>query len=302
MLQLLPMEFWFIFSLLAAFFTATRGAFEKRALTKEIHPFVLGAAVTFVAGVLLAPVLLIKGFPDIRDGFLVSFTISVFLNVLATWLSYKAFKTGDFSLVAPMFATTPLFLIPIAYIQFGEVPSLAGYVGIVLIVVGIYILKIKEGTSMIEPFRRIYSDIAVRYALFAAFVFSISSVSVKVAVQASSPLFLTVNASLSIGLVFAVLTAFSKEAEFFPQIRGNIKKVLIPGVMAGLSSLAHSTALGLGFVAYAVAIKRSSILFSLGYGAVFFNELKGLSNKEKLQRIIGTVAMFLGVVVIALFG
>ncbi len=66
----------------------------------------------------------------------------------------KAIQVSDLSLAVPMVALTPFFLLLTSPLLVGEFPAPLGVVGIVLIVAGSYLMKVRErARGLLAPFR-----------------------------------------------------------------------------------------------------------------------------------------------------
>ena len=70
--------------------------------------------------------------------------------------------------------------------------------------------------------------------------------------------------------------------------------MLLVGFFMALVMIFHMTAISLTLVTYVIAIKRTSVIMSVLWGAIIFKE-KGIK-----ERLVGAVIMVLGVVLIVL--
>ena len=87
----------------------------------------------------------------------------------------------------PMLSFTPLVLLITAPILVGEFPSLLGLGGVVLIVVGSYLLNIDlKNMSVLEPLRAIIRNKGTRLMLIVATLWGISGAFDKMALNNSS--------------------------------------------------------------------------------------------------------------------
>src|SRR3989344_2338868 len=131
---------WVALSLLAAVLTATRDPIYKKLLVADVNPYILGSAQFVIAGILLAAIVLLTGVPDIGSGFVIAVIGTVLLNTVAVGLHFKAIKLGDISIVSPLLSFTPIFAIATSFVMLGELPTALGLSGLILIVIGSYIL------------------------------------------------------------------------------------------------------------------------------------------------------------------
>jgi uncharacterized membrane protein len=96
--------------------------------------------------------------------------------------------------------------------------------------------------------------------------------------------------------LYSFFISLLKKERIRKQIEGNIFLILLAGFsMAMASTFIIGLAITKQIVPYVIAIKRTSILFSVLYGMLIFKE------KNILQRLIATFIMFAGILLIILF-
>jgi drug/metabolite transporter (DMT)-like permease len=199
----------------------------------------------------------------------------------------KALKSSDLSISVPMLAFTPLFLLITSPFIVGEFPDIFGLIGVLLIVVGSYVLNIKEfAGGWLSPFRVLLKERGPQLMLIVAFLWSITSNFDKVGVQNSSPFFwaLIINLFIAVAL-FPILILRSSEPGNFKK---NLDKLIPVGLFSAITIIFQMTAINLTLVAYVIAIKRTSIIFSVLWGHYIFKE-EGVR-----ERLIGVMIMILG--------
>ena len=80
--------------------------------------------------------------------------MAVPLDIIALLLYMKAIKVSPLSLTLPFLSLTPVFLIGTSYIILGERPDRSGFIGIVLVVIGAYLLNVHTiSKGFFEPFK-----------------------------------------------------------------------------------------------------------------------------------------------------
>lgn len=282
---------WLPIALFCAFSLSTADALSKRALD-DTQDIVIawvrqGYALPFLAlAFLFVPV------PALDQTFWAAVAALVPLEIIAILLYVRAIRLSPFSLSVPFLALTPVFVILVAFVILGEVPSLLGGAGVVLIAAGAYILNVrasKEG--LLGPIRAIKREPGSVLMIAVAVIYSITSTLGKLAVEHSSPVFfgffypfiLTVVLT---GFIFAKgrhKEVFSRPGRFFPI-----------GFFTALMVLSHYIAISLTNVSYMIAVKRMSIVFSVVYGKVLFREL------NIKERLLGSAVMAGGAALIVL--
>jgi len=166
----------------------------------------------------------------------------------------------------------------------------------VLIVSGAYLLKLKSiRKSAFEPIKSLWQDNSSRYMLLAAFLFSFLAPFFKKAVVCSSPYFaLWVTLLLSTGLLTIFHLVRKQLGGLFRGLVNHFSILLFGSIISFLAAVALFTAFDLGLTSYVISVKRTSILFTVILGYVFFKEDHPLKSL-----IIGSI-MVAGVVLISL--
>jgi drug/metabolite transporter (DMT)-like permease len=303
--------FWLIFAWLTALFESFTDVASKKSL-KNVDTYIVAFFIRFSAFLFLIPVLVLViflwGFPTIGSQFWLALLISGSLNVLTTVLYMNALKHSDLSISVPMLAFTPLFLLVTSPLIVGEFPTPLGLGGIILIVLGSYILNIKEfRKGCLAPFQALLREKGPKLMLIVAFIWSITSNYDKVGAVNSSPIIWVVAVNFFIAIcLFPILFALNKD--YIPKKRSSLKKkgeywklikqnkniLLFTGFLSALTIIFQIYAITLTLVAYVIAIKRTSVCFGVLWGHLIFHE-KGMK-----ERLTGAVVMVLGVVLIVL--
>jgi len=291
---------WFILALLGAFFDASYYAALKKYLQK-IDENALAAGALLISFVILMTMALFRGLPTINTTFIMAIIANAILDIISIKLYLKALKYTDLSLALPMISFTPIFLILTSFIILGEIPSYGGVLGILLIVIGSYLLNFKkEKYSLSQPFQEIWHNKGLFYMLIVAFIYSLTSVFDKVVMINSDPYFGSALLRLLPGLFFLGLAIKQRKRQSVKQNKPSeswIKKVwpfLISGVITALAAITINIALTMQIVPYVISIKRVSILLGVIYGGLLFKE------NHIWQRLLGGIVMIMGVVIILL--
>ncbi len=207
----------------------------------------------------------------------------------------KAIKISPLSLTLPFLSLTPVFLIGTSYIILGESPDRSGFIGIVLVVIGAYLLNVHTiSKGLFEPFKAIAKEQGSVLMIIVAFVFSIGACIGKIAVQHSDPLFFSVVYSFLLTFIFYLVISFRTKKLYSKVFSRPILFLLIGGLIA-MMIITHLSAVNLVEVAYMVSVKRLSILFGVIYGVIFFKE----TNIK--ERLLGATVMVSGIIMIAVF-
>ncbi|BCR03227.1 hypothetical protein DESUT3_02960 [Desulfuromonas versatilis] len=284
---------WIALSLFTAFFESAKDVFGKRGL-RNSDEFVVAWAWRFFALPFLLPLLLVIEIPSLDRPFWWALAVSGGLNAVTSVLYLRAIRLSDLSLTVPMVTFTPMLLLLTSPLILGERPGPLGVLGVLLIVLGAYLLNVKQrGLGLLAPFRALLAEPGPRLMLLVAATWSVTANVDKIGLQHSSPLFWAIAVNLTITLLLLPLAAPRLRRDR-ARVRANLGNLLAIGACGGLTLICQMTAISLTLVPYVIAIKRTSTLMSVGWGWLLFGE-KGIAN-----RLAGVAVMVLGVVLISL--
>lgn len=284
---------WVSLSLASAFLLATSDALAKKAVQDENEYLVAWFRLLFTLPVLIIT-LVLTPWPVLDKDFYQAFFIALPVELITIILYVKALKLSPLSLTVPFLSLTPVFLISISYLLLGEKVSLIGALGILLIAAGGYILNIDTvRRGLFEPLRSILRDKGALLMIAVALLYGITSSMGKMAITHSSPLFFGASYFIALSIAFlpiALLKGRGSAKEFIRS--GKYKRLFFPGVCYALMVVTHMEALSLTKVAYMISVKRTSLLMSVIYGYLLFQEgnIRG--------RFLGAFLMFTGFVLV----
>lgn len=284
---------WLAFSLLNAFFESVNNAMGKRGAQKID---VLSAAWSqrfFALFILLPLVFLSNAFKPVNETFWVALLTSAILNTLTTILFIKAVKDSPLSLTLPIVNFTPVFLLITSPIMLGEFPKPLGFLGILTTVAGSYILNLSQKVhGPFEPILSIVKEKGSRLMLLIAIIWSITSNIQKIAVNNSNPILVAFSEGCIILFLLTIILIVKKIS--YKKIFRNTSLLAPIGIASGLSITFQMIAISLTIVPNVLAVKRTSTIFGIIWGKLFFKE-----DRIK-ERLVGTIIMVLGVVLIIL--
>ena len=285
---------WFFLSLTAAISIAARDVsiktYEDLAPPEIAILELFWALPFFLLGFLLVET------PPLDQTFWWTFILSIPINFLAYVLYIYAIKISPISLSVPFLAFTPVFMILTGFFILGETINLWGGLGISLIVLGGYILHYRKyQKNLLAPFSAFLREKGSWFMLIVAILFAFAAVIGKKAILHSSPLFF----SYSFFLVFniTVLVSMLMFGSIDPgKIARNTPKGLWLGTLLMVHITFHGLAIAISTAVYMVAVKRSSILFTVLLSWLILKE----TNIK--YRGLGALLMFAGMLLITLLG
>lgn len=285
---------WFYYAIITAFSQATSDAITKKTLQRADEYIVAWLRLLSSVPYLIIALFIIE-IPKTDSTFWTALISALPLEVTAFILYIRALKESPLSLTIPFLAFTPVFLIFTSFLILGELPDKSGAAGVILITAGAYTLNLhmrKKG--LFKPIKAIIKERGSLMMLIVSFIYSITSSIGKLAILHSSPTFFGAVYFLILTLAFTPVVML-KSRNNLSQIIKNYKFFGLLGFFHSIMIITHMIAMSLTQVTYMIAVKRTSLLFSVGYGYLLFKE-------EKIrERLLGSILMIIGVVLIVVF-
>ncbi len=203
----------------------------------------------------------------------------------------RALQISPMYRTLPFLAFTPLLLILTSWCMLGEEVTIWGTVGIACVVGGTYSLYFKPGQKLVEPLKAILSDRGSLFMLVVALLYSITANFGKMGVMYSSPSFF---GAVYFTILAIILVLWSMVVDTAKRIFS--KDIMLIGLTQGIMITFHMLALELAPVSYMISVKRSSMLFGIIFGSIFFGE------KNLLQHSIAALVILAGIAFISILG
>ena len=285
---------WFFLTVVAAISIAARDVSIKT--YDDLQPMEVAILELFWAlpGLAVGSIFIEK--PPLDFTFWWAFILSIPINFFAYVLYLYAIKISPISLSVPFLAFTPAIMILTGFFILGETINLWGGIGIVLIILGGYVLHYNKAHSgLMMPFTAFAHEKGSWFMFIVAILFAFAAVIGKKAMLHSSPLFfayfffLAFNATVLAGLLISRKTDWRR-------IIANSRKGMWLGFLLLVHISFHALAISISTAVYMVAVKRSSILFSVLLSWFILKEA------DIRYRGIGTLLMFGGMLFITLLG
>ncbi|CAG0933658.1 hypothetical protein TFLX_03162 [Thermoflexales bacterium] len=213
----------------------------------------------------------------------------------------RAYALGDLSQVYPLArGSAPLFVLLWAMLFLEEQPTLAGVGGILIVVIGLYLVNLPALSEWKRPLLGFKSP-AARWALLTGLLISIYSAIDKVGVRYVDP--------LPYLYLFLVVTWIALAAQWLhPDRRAALRAELNPDCKRRIAQAATMALLGAGAyalvlaalrlspVSYVSPVRELSVVIGAWIGVRFMGETGGR------LRVVAAALVALGVIVIALGG
>jgi len=281
--------------LTSALFKSASELTSKFYLNDDLNEYVASWALRAFAIPMLAVMVAYTGIPNISSDLWYVLAFNVPASIVATILYMKAIKVSDVSIISPLGAVTPIFLLITSPLLVNEFPSPIGILGVFIITAGVYLLKLDTASTgdVLAPFRAIAHEEGARYILGVVLIYSISGNLDKLGVEASSPVFyaLIVHVLVTLGLTIVVLL---KVDDWQSEVTSQWKAIAPIGALSGIAIVAQMTALTYTLAVYVLALKRVGILLSVAGGSILLDE------GNLRERLGGTAIIIFGVILVSL--
>lgn len=284
---------WFFLALTTAIFTAVTDVLAKKA-GDHFNSYIRSWGIAFFSLPLVLLMSLFIDIPLLDITFWITLLITLLIGIVSSVLYMKAIHISPLSLTLPMLAFSPLFILISSTFINGEVPSRNGIIGVLMILVGTYLLNFDFKTKKIlSPFWAMKKEKGVLYMLCVTLLWGVGASFDKLAVVHSSALSFNLIYTVAYIALLAPISYLSSPRQFKLIFNVNHSRTfLLLGCLSALATVSQLLAINMTFVAYAISIKRLSILFGALLGWYFF--------KEPLKERIGPILlMFLGIILIA---
>lgn len=264
---------WFALSLLCAFSLATADAFTKKKLTgytaRELVLVRFGAT-----ALILLPLLGLQPWPELPLAFWGWLAMLLPLEILAMLLYVLAIRDSPLSLTLPYLAFTPVFTTFTGFIVLGEKVTGQGFFGILLVVAGSYLLNVPSNLRAYRwtrPFVAMLQERGSRLMLGVAALYSLTSVLGKLMLVYVEPAFFGPFYFVVLGAV-TLCWFWLQEPRILTALWRRPGWSTMVGLCTALMIVTHFLAIEQIEVAYMIAVKRTSLLFGIVYGALWFGE------------------------------
>ncbi len=208
----------------------------------------------------------------------------------------KAYDLGDLSVVYPLARSSPLFLFIMAVVFLGEEVSLWGVAGVLLVVLGVYMIHMRNFSlnEFIKPVSSIRAR-ASQFALFTALCTSIYSLADKLGVAAATPVIYAFWLDI---FVFIFLTPLVVWRSGVPNIitewRKSRSQATVSGFLMRFGYILVLVAMSLIQVSYILALRQLSVVLGVVLGVQLLKEKYGR------MRLISSIIIISGIILLGI--
>lgn len=219
------------------------------------------------------------------------------LDTVGFLFAMKALQVADLSETSPLLAVSPGITALVARVTLGEVLTLAHFVGLALMVVGTYLLEVRQHQSPATPFRVLVRSRYAPYLAATLMVYALASVAGKylVSQDRTDPLaVLFYQNAFSVPLCVLIWNRRRTHgiAALFSYARKTWPLILGVGAMSVGSRYSQLWAYQFAPVALVLAVKRTSALHGTLIGARYLGERRLATRLAAAMLIVsGGIAM-----------
>lgn len=265
----------------------------KKLLDKKYRPFDIIRFWMVFTGLISLIALFFVGIHIKSNTFYIGLVGFTFTTILGHYFQVRALDSLPLSIVSPLGAFFPVLMVIVAVFTLGEIPSLLGFLGVLIVVVGSYTLTLKSMNNFLDPIIFLFKNKKVWLKHFANVSWVFAAVFLKIALTSAelfSGMFM-----LSTVVGFVSLTSFWVHA---PQENFFRCKSLLYGIgsIRIFQNIFQWILYAVVLLGYASAFTNLSLIFLAFAGKFYFKE------KQGWERIISSLVMYAGIQLILLFG
>lgn len=286
---------WFYIALVTSLISAISVILNKK-LLKEVNPSVLTWCTLLVATPIITIYAIKEGIPTLNWLFVTGIIGSVIFYSAAAITRFRAIKASELSAIYPLVSLGPIFTMIIAFLPpLNEKPQFLAVIGVLVTLLGCYVLNVnnaKEGLA--KPIKLLFENKISALMILSVILESVILIFDKFAIINTMPensTFTLMCENILIIISFIPILYFRK-IDFKGQILRNKWTFVLIGILNSISTILAFSAVSGGNVGIVAAIFKMQLLFVLLFSFIF------LKDKPKLETIIGSVIMIIGVVLI----
>lgn len=243
---------------------------------------------------ILAAAIIYQGVPELGLEFLLYVVPQGLVIAFTSVIIAKAYKESDASIVTPMFALSPVLVVGTSFLILNEIPTLKGFLGILLIALGAYILKAERSRGLLAPLKNLWQERGVQLILVVIVIYSVTANIDKIGVQKSSAVMWPL-AVYFFSSIFLMPVMMKKSDEWQTKVRNDWKDLGVLGGLGGAGIILQMMAFEITKVSYVVSIKRLSIPITVLFSFFMLKEKDSFK-----QRMAGSMLMIVGAILISI--
>jgi uncharacterized membrane protein len=285
---------WFWYAFISALASGVSITLNKKAL-KNLNASLVTWALFFFSFPFLFYPAFKDGLPKVNTTFFIMTTSSAILFTLAKTISLRSIKNSHLSEIIPLTSFSIFFNYILGILFLSENLKLIPLVGLFLIIIGVYVLKVKEAREdLLRPFKLLITNKDSLVYMIAMFIMPFTSVLDKIGLRKIEP----VNQSFLLfyeNLIIVIILTFymtKRDKKWTSEFKGNFWVLFMNGFIYTVVALSFYIGITSGAIALVSGIKKLEVLFVLLLSWLIFKD------KPKKEIWIGSLIMLAGVILI----
>ena len=282
---------WFILALGSAVFSAGAALSQKNILF-EMEALIFSFSLFVFVLLFSLPFIFYLDFAELTITGVVVLFVRSFLGALSFLFVMLSIKNMEISRALPLLALTPGLVAFFAFIFLNDNLTVIQIGGMLLLLLGTYVLEVKNKNDVFEPFKIFIKSKAHRYVIAALLLFTVTAITDRTLLSkykfpAESYFFIQ---QLFYLLSFFIILLFVKKGERNLKVFRNInivKWLLFIAILTVAYRYTEILAIKIAPVALVLSVKRISIFIAVIIGGKIFKE------KELIKKVIAA-ALILG--------
>ena len=278
------------------FSNSLANVFQKKLAMNVCPPLMINALTYLILTIVCIPFFCINSPISLNREFWINSTIVGILGALGNGFLVKALEKGDLSVLGPINAYKAVVGLVFGIFLLKELPDITSLFGMLMIIAGSYFVL----DTLEEKFSfALLKNKQIQYRFLALFFSAAEAIFIKKVILASS-VFPAFVSWCMFGAVFSIILAKISKIEFRKEIlsfknSNNIKILFYIAACVGLSQYATNFVFERMNVAYALSLFQLSSVVSIFFGYKIFKE------KDIRKKLLGTLIMITGAVLIILY-
>jgi len=272
-------------------FSSFANVFQKKLANQGLHPFFIVMASYLVLSIICLPLLLSLDPSELSANFWINIFFASLLDMAGTLFLVMSLSKTDLSVFGPLNAYKVVISMLLAMIFIGEIPSLQGFIGVAIIVLGSYFLFPVSGKINSNRLLQLVLEKGVQYRFLSILLFSIGTLPLKQAVILGDVLATTVFWCL-IGFPLAIIayTVFLKDKfkSDVAQFKNNLAQFIYLGCLIFLMQYMTMIVFSQLLIAYSLALFQLAMVLQVFLGYRIFDE------KHMVRRLAASMIMIVG--------
>lgn len=266
---------WFSLAFTSAVLSAAAAVTQKKVLFR-LEALDFSLLLALVTLLLTLPLFVFIDYGSVSLAALTLLLGKTLLGALAFLCVMLAIKNLEISGALPMMVLTPGLVAVAAFLLLGETLSTYEIGGVLLLIIGTYVLEMRPGTSVLAPFTVFVTSKKHHYIVAALLLFTITAVADRYLLTELQlrPVPMLAFQNLFLALYFLLFAAIRRRPlqPLRTELRGQLPWVLLVACCTLAYRFAHIEAVSLAPVALVLAVKRLSVFFAAMFGGRLFRE------------------------------